>query len=135
MRRHWERGPHALVGRGSRSKGVTNRSCGAGQPVGPLRPSPGSRGLRPAAVPRELFGDLRIDCRCLRHIRFAVGSIALLHFRDPAAIEGLGPIGSQPQRRIIIGDREVVPGAVAVGDGAAVERELELGIETQRRPA
>ena len=78
------------------------------------------------------MGDVRIEGDRLGDVRLAALGIALLDFRDAAAKERLGPLGLEPQRRVVVGDCEVVVSAVAVRDGAPVESKPELGIETQR---
>ena len=88
--------------------------------------------LQSATPAGKVLGDIRIDGDRLGDIRLAALGIALLDFRGPAAKERLGPVGLKPQRRVVVGDCEVVGPAVAVRDGAPVESKPELGIETQR---
>ena len=89
-------------------------------------------GLRSATPGGKVLGDVCIDGHRLGDVRLAALGIALLDFRHPAAKERLGPLGFEPQRRVIVGDCEIVVPAVAVRDGAAVKGKPELGIETQR---
>ena len=88
--------------------------------------------LWPATSAGKVLGDVLIDGDRLGDVRLAALGITLLDFRDPAAKERLGPLGLEPQRRVVVDDCEIVVPAVAVGDGAAVESQPELGIETQR---
>src|SRR3979490_260835 len=96
------------------------------------RTSISGSGLRSATPPCEVLGDVCIDCGSLCDIRLAAGGIALLHFRDPTAIERFGPIGLEPQRRIVVGDCVIVLRAVAICDCTPVKSDAERGIETQR---
>ena len=76
-----------------------------------VRAGPGisGPGLRSATASGEVLGDVRIHCGSLFDIRLAAGGIALLHFRDPTAIQRFGPVGLEPQRRIVVCDPAPIP--------------------------